>query len=459
MHMVQMVNPANEKRLEPWESHDENAVQGFVQAAVEAQKDWAAQDWNYRLSRLSRFGKLLTQESSRLAALLTQETGKPLSQARGEIEGVQSRLHFFLEETQKWSALEVMYEGSRSQEEITWEPMGVVANISAWNYPYFVGCNVLIPALLTGNAVMYKPSEYATQTGSALVHLLHQAGVPTPLIQCVRGGGAVARSLLSQDIHGVFFTGSLATGTKIAQQMAARMVPVQLELGGKDALYICDDVDVEVAAKAAADGAFYNTGQSCCSVERIYVHNSIIKEFVAKMRDVVNAYVMGDPMQSNTFIGPLTRGAQIEVLEKQVADAVGQGAVLECGGKALAGEGYYFEPTILSDVTHDMLVMREETFGPMIGVQAVADDAEAQELMNDTEYGLTAGVYTRDEQRARAILARINTGSVYWNCCDRVSPRLPWSGRKHSGQGSTLSYLGIRAFLRPKAWHLKAWND
>jgi acyl-CoA reductase-like NAD-dependent aldehyde dehydrogenase len=254
----------------------------------------------------------------------------------------------------------------------------------------------------------------------------------------------------------VFFTGSFGTGERIARAVRGRMIRLQLELGGKDPVYVCEDVDVNAAAAGIADGAFYNTGQSCCSVERIYVHERIFGDFLAAFVKEVKGFRMGDPQSEDTYIGPLTRAAQVRVLEGQVADARKKGAKVLLGGKRVRGPGNWFEPTVLADVNHRMAVMREESFGPVIGLMAVKDDAEATALMNDTEYGLTAGVYTKDRKRAERILAKVHAGSVYWNCCDRVSPRLPWSGVGHSGIGLTLSTYGIEAFTRPKAWHLKS---
>jgi len=303
--------------------------------------------------------------------------------------------------------------------------------------------------------VLYKPSEFATLTGRHVADLLHAAGVPEDVFVPVIGGGATGAALLRQPLDGIFFTGSYATGAKIAASAGRRMIKVQLELGGKDPVYVCDDVDVATAAAAIADGAFYNTGQSCCSVERIYVHESIHDAFVAAFVAEVKGYRVGDPMDEATYIGAITRRPQLDVLRRQVADARRKGASLLLGGAAIKRKGNWFAPTVLADVDHSMLVMREESFGPIIGIQAVADDEAAVGLMNDTEYGLTAGVYTRDGARARRILSRVAAGSVYWNCCDRVSPRLPWSGVKHSGIGLTLSTMGIQTFTRPKAWHLR----
>jgi acyl-CoA reductase-like NAD-dependent aldehyde dehydrogenase len=341
-------------------------------------------------------------------------------------------------------------------ERITHEPLGVIANISAWNYPYFVGANVFVPALVAGNAVLYKPSEYATLTGLEIGNLLHTAGVPQDVFQVIVGAADAGAVLLEQPVDGVFFTGSYATGSRIARVVGPRMIRLQLELGGKDPSYVCEDVDVATAAASLADGAMYNTGQSCCAVERIYVHERIHDAFVDAFVEQVKAFHIGDPTDESSYIGPLTRAAQLDVLEAQVADAKARGARLLTGGRRLGPPGNWFEPTVFSHVNHDMALMREESFGPIIGIQRVAGDEEAVRMMNDTEYGLTAGVYARDGERAKRILSRVNAGSVYWNCCDRVSPRLPWSGVRHSGIGLTLSTYGIETFTRPKAWHLRA---
>jgi acyl-CoA reductase-like NAD-dependent aldehyde dehydrogenase len=233
------------------------------------------------------------------------------------------------------------------------------------------------------------------------------------------------------------------------------MIRLQLELGGKDPTYVSDDVDVKAAAESLADGAMYNAGQSCCAVERLYVHRSVEEPFLTALVDAVRGFTLGDPTDPATYIGPLAREAQLAVLDAQVADAVAKGARVLTGGKRAARPGYYYEPTVVAGATNAMTLMREESFGPIIGVAAVSSDDEAVGAMNDTDYGLTAGVYSRDRARAERVLSRVNAGSVYINACDRVSPRLPWTGRKHSGIGSTLSTYGIRAFLQPKAWHKK----
>ena len=234
------------------------------------------------------------------------------------------------------------------------------------------------------------------------------------------------------------------------------MVPCQLELGGKDPLYVADDVaDIKQVAEAVLEGVVYNTGQSCCAVERVYVHEKIYDSFLEEFTQQAKQLKVGGNEEGKMDVGPLTRKDQVDFLVEQVKDAVDKGAILLVGGKKIDRKGYFFEPTVLSNVSHEMRVMKEESFGPIIGVQKVKDDAEATALMLDSEYGLTAAVYASSQERAEKIMKQMNSGTVYWNCCDRVSAPLPWSGRKHSGIGATLSHIGIRAFTHPKAYHLR----
>jgi acyl-CoA reductase-like NAD-dependent aldehyde dehydrogenase len=452
---MNVVNPANGEVIGEFPEATPGNVARFAERARAAQPAWAELGFLERASAIRRFRELLVERRDALARTLTSEMGKPIRQSRNELKGTLSRTDFFLEATPRVLQEQTVHARPGLEETITLEPLGVVANVSAWNYPYFVGSNVFLPALLTGNAVLYKPSELATLTGLAIGALMSEAGVPPDVFQVVTGAAGTGGALVAQPLDGLFFTGSYATGRRIAEALAGRMVRLQLELGGKDPVYVAEDVDPEKAAHSVAEGAFYNTGQSCCAVERVYVHEAIHDRFLEAFVEAVKAYPVGDPMDEQTFIGPVTRAAQLPLLERQVADAQEKGARLLLGGRRVDRPGSWFEPTVLSDVDHTMEVMREESFGPIIGVQRAADDETAVMLMNDTEYGLTAGVYCSDRERARRILARVHAGSVYWNCCDRVSPRLPWTGRRHSGIGSTLGLEGIRAFLQPKAWHLR----
>ena len=453
---MRITNPATGETLADVPEADAGAIAAAVRRARGARPRWAATPLAGRSAAVRRFRALVVERTEALARTLTLEVGKPIAQARRELAGVLGRIDFFLEHVGPALADEVVLADGTMEERITHEPLGVVALVSAWNYPWFVGSNVFIPALLTGNAVLYKPSELATLTGLAITGLLHEAGVPDDVFQAVVGGGAVGAALLEETVDAVCFTGSLATGRKVAAAVAPRLVKLQLELGGKDPAYVCEDVDPAAAAAAVAEGAFYNTGQSCCAVERVYVHQRIAAPFADAFADIVKRYVVGDPLDERTDVGPLTRrDAALSLLEEQVADATARGARILTGGARLPRPGWFFAPTVLVDVDDGMRVMREETFGPLVGIAAVASDDEAVERMNDTAYGLTAAVYTRDRGRAERVLARVDVGTAYWNCCDRVSPALPWTGRRGSGLGVTLSRRGIETFLRPRAWHLR----
>ncbi len=451
-------NPASGATIADVPADTSATVRGKYHRARAAQPQWAALPIKKRLATIAAFRDRLAAMHEALARTLTEEVGKPIRQSRNELAGLAARLDFFLAESQRTLRSETVLADvdNKLEERITHEPLGVVANISAWNYPYFVGSNVFVPALIAGNAVLYKPSEYATLTGLSIAQLLHESGVPEDVFAPVIGDGQAGAAVLRQPVDGVFFTGSFETGRKIAASAGRRMIKVQLELGGKDPIYVCEDVDAKAAAAAVADGAFYNNGQSCCAVERIYVadaiHDAFVEAFVAEVR----AFRIGDPMDEATYIGPLARRGQIAVLRRQVAEARRLGGRVLVGGQPIERRGNWFAPTVVVDADHRMSLMREESFGPVIGIQRVASDEEAVTLMNDTPYGLTAGVYTRAEKRAKRILAEVRTGTVYWNCCDRVSPRLPWSGIGHSGLGLTLSTYGIQAFTRPKAWHLRS---
>ncbi|MFM8312918.1 MAG: aldehyde dehydrogenase family protein, partial [Deltaproteobacteria bacterium] len=361
--MLEIYNPATDRHLVSLEEDTAESLKAKFHKAKEAQVNWARTPIKKRLATIEKFKSLITEEKDNLARVLTNETGKPITQSKNELNGLLTRIDFFLKETPKVLKEEkVSVKDASISEKIAKEPLGVIANISAWNYPYFVGSNVFIPALLTGNAVLYKPSEYASCTGTLISQLLHDAGVPQELFVLIIGGGKVGEELLKLPLDGVFFTGSYATGKKINEQVASKLTKAQLELGGKDPVYVCEDVDIKMAASSLADGAFYNNGQSCCAVERIYVHQAIYDSFVESFVSEVKNFVIGDPLSEKTYIGPLTRSAQIEILENQIKDALAKGAKLLTGGKKINRAGSYFEPTVLTQVNHEMLLMKEESF-------------------------------------------------------------------------------------------------
>jgi acyl-CoA reductase-like NAD-dependent aldehyde dehydrogenase len=460
MKLLNVNNPATEELITQLPIDDGAGVAIKAQKARTAQPAWAATPLVQRRACIQTFRALVEKELDDLARTMTLETGKPLAHSRNELNGFLGRIDFFLSQAESVLQTQTVFNQDGMCEQIEHIPLGVIGNISAWNYPWFVGGNVFVPALLMGNAVLYKPSEFAPMTGLAMARLLHAAGVPQDVFAALIGAADTGNALLAQALDGMFFTGSLATGQHIANVMGPRMTKLQLELGGKDPTYVCADADPVAAAQSLADGAMYNAGQSCCSVERVYVHASVHDRFVQALLETVRSFKMGDPLAADTYLGPLTRAPQLQVLEAQVADALAKGARCLLGGQRavgpFGGRGNWFNATVFDQVDHSMALMREESFGPILGIQKVDDDAQAVRWMNDTAYGLTAGVYTPDEAHARAVLSQVRAGTVYWNCCDRVSPRLPWSGWGHSGMGLTLSREGLATFTRPKAWHLRS---
>lgn len=453
---MQIINPATEEVIQDIAEDSPEAILKKFQSLKEGQPSWAAVPLKKRIACIERFYALLDEEKDTLSKTLTMEVGKPLQQSYNELNGARKRIEYFIKNSDRWLADEWITEEDATREKIVYEPLGIIANISAWNYPYLVGVNVFIPALIGGNGVMYKPSEYATLTGLHIQRLLYQAGIPEDVFQIVIGKGMAGQALLELPLNGYFFTGSYRTGRYIAEHTASKLVPVQLELGGKDPLYVMDDVeDIDSVAEAALEGAVYNNGQSCCAVERIYVHENVYDRFIDTFVSKAKKLVIGNPLDKATEIGPLSRKEQIDFLMQQVDDAKENGGKLLLGGGPLQQSGYFFPPTVLVNANHKMKLMTEESFGPVIGIQKVKDDQEAVQLMKDTPYGLTAAVYSKDFKRAEDVMKQMDTGTVYWNCCDRVSAGLPWSGRKSSGLGATLSYMGIRAFVQPKAYHLR----
>ncbi|MCA6380726.1 MAG: aldehyde dehydrogenase family protein [Cytophagales bacterium] len=453
---MKIVNPATEEIIREIQEDSLESVNQKFKCLQVAQVDWQIITLAKRIEILRTFSDLFEGNIEALASILTSEVGKPLQQSRNEINGARARIKWLTDNAAKYLADELMNQEGNLTERISYEPLGVICNISAWNYPYLVGVNVFVPALLAGNAVMYKPSEYSTLTGLEIEKLLKEAGIPNNVFHVAIGARPVGELLLELPFNGYFFTGSYKTGKYIYEKVASKMVPCQLELGGKDPLYVADDVaDVKAVAAGTADGAFYNNGQSCCAVERIYVHEKVYDQYISEFIKEVKSWKIGNPTEAGVYIGPLSRKDQVAFLEEQIRDAIQKSGKILVGGKRIHGTGYYFEPTVITNANHQMNVMREESFGPIIGIMKVKSDDEASELMRDTEYGLTAAVYSSSQSRAENILGQINSGTGYWNCCDRVSAALPWSGRNHSGFGATLSHAGLRAFTKTKAYHMR----
>lgn len=461
---MKVISPINGKLIhELVEDHAQSVQSKYEQSRI-AQKEWAKKTLGERVQVIRNFCELMEANKEKLAKDLTLEMGKPLREARNEINSSKNRFQFFIEKAATYLNAGVQNDDGKTQDVLELEPLGVIANISAWNYPYNIGANVIAPALIAGNAILYKPSELTPVTGQNIEKLLIEAGLPKGVFTAVIGTGEVGSMLCELPLDGYFFVGSYLTGKKIAEKVAHKLVPVGLELGGNDPLYVTDEVrSLNEVVESAVEGVFYNNGQSCCAVKRVYVHEKKYGEFVDAFAKRVSALKLGNPLLEQTEQGPISRFTHRAYLEELIEDAVSKGAKLLCGGKAaLKGfdgsdlsAGAYFEPTVLSNVNHSMRIMKEEAFGPIIGLMSVPSDSKAVELMNDSEFGLTAAVYSSNLDRAKSILKNVDTGTAYINCCDRVTAYLPWNGRKHSGLKGTLSFLGFYEFIKPRGWQIR----
>ena len=448
-------NPATGREIRSVEVADEVEIAAKLKRARSGQRAWAARSYAQRAEAVDRWRQLIDEHAEACAQIMTSETGKAITHSRNELNAVGERFTYYIDHCEAVIEPQIVRLEADLEERITFEPRGVVAHISAWNYPYFVGLNSLVPALLTGNAVLYKPSELATMTGLQLVDLAHRAGIPSDVLQCVTGGGATGAALVTSGVDVIGFTGSFPTGRAIARAAAERLVPVQLELGGKDAAYVCDDVDIAITAASVAEGALYHAGQSCCAIERVYVHERIWESFVTAFVAAAAHWQPGDPLDDSTNMGALAREQQPALLAAQVSDAIAKGGRVLLGGTSPVGPGNWFAATVIVDVDHTAAVLREESFGPIIALVRVANDEAALVQFHDTEFGLTGSIFTRDRERAERFLGRLDVGTVYWNCSDRTTTRLPWAGRRQSGLGVSMGVAGIKAFVHEKSWHCR----
>jgi len=432
------------------------AIERTLAKAVEAQRKWRQVSVGERAVICRRMADWCVERADALAAELSWQMGRPLAQSPGELKrGFHERALHMCSIAEETLADIALPDKSGFRRFIRREPLGVVLVVAPWNYPWLTSVNAVIPALLAGNSVILKMAAQTPLVAERYAEAFKAAGLPDGVFQFLHLDHAqVARIISDSRISFVAFTGSVPGGRAIQRAAAERFIGTGLELGGKDPAYVRADANLNFSVENLVDGSYFNSGQSCCGIERIYVDKKLFKPFVEGFVELTRQYKLGNPLEKETTLGPMVRTDAAESVRAQVRQAVKRGA------KALLNlkdrpRTPYLPPEVLIDVDHGMAVMTEETFGPVVGIQPVKSDEEAVKLMNDSRYGLTASIWTQDAEAALSIGERVETGTWFMNRCDYLDPALAWTGVKDSGRGCTLSRLGLETFTRPKSFHLR----
>ncbi len=420
-----------------------------------ARSGWAAWPLDERIALVQAGVAKVGEMNDEIVPELAHQMGRPIRYG-GEFGGFNERASYMAKIAQDALADIVIEDSGSFRRVIKRVPHGVVLVVAPWNYPYMTAINTVAPALIAGNTVMLKHASQTPLVGERMARAFHAAGVPDDVFQNVFLDHQTTSDLIAAKSFGfVNFTGSVGGGQAIERAAAGTFTGVGLELGGKDPGYVCDDADLDAAADTLIDGAMFNSGQCCCGIERIYVAEQHFEAFVAKAVAIVEGYKLGNPLEPETTLGPMAHKRFADEVRAQTTEAVAQGAKAHIAPFPDDDGGAYLTPQILTNVTHDMRVMRDESFGPVVGIMSVKDDAEAVRLMNDSNFGLTASIWTQDAARAEAIADEVETGTVFMNRADYLDPGLCWTGCKDTGRGGGLSVIGYHNLTRPKSYHLK----
>jgi len=434
-------------------------IEATLDRARAAQRAFRKTPFADRARLIHAFVDAMVDRTDAIAEELARQMGRPVRYGAGEVRGFEERARHMADIAEASLADIEIPERAGFHRFIRREPLGLVFVVAPWNYPFLTAVNAVVPALMAGNSVVLKHSAQTPLVAERFTEAAATAGFPEGLLQHLHLDHAgVARVIGDPRTDFVAFTGSVEGGRSVHRAAADRFIACGLELGGKDPGYVRPDADLPHAIETLVDGSFFNSGQSCCGIERIYVHRDVVDEFVEGFVQLTRQYVLGDPLDPETTLGPVVRASAAEYVRRHIEAAVAAGAralVDEAGFPNSEAGTAYLAPQVLVDVTHDMEVMTEETFGPVVGIMAVDDDDEAIRLMNDSRYGLTASVFTRDADAAISIGDQVETGTWFMNRCDYLDPALAWTGVKDSGRGCTLSSVGYEHLTRPKSFHLK----
>lgn len=434
-------------------------INGALQKAAAAQANWHQVDLKERAAICHKMVDAFIANEDEIASELCWMMGRPIQYARGEVAGLAERARYMIDAADDALASIQVPEKTGFQRYIKREALGTAFVVAPWNYPYLTAINAIMPAVMAGNSVVLKHSAQTPLCAEQLFNAFQKAGLPDGVFQYLHLSHADTEAVIKDSrIDYVAFTGSVAGGAMVERASSGRFIGVGLELGGKDPAYVRADADIDNAVATCIDGAFFNSGQSCCGIERIYVDSNVFDEFVRKSVEVVKGYQLGRSDDENTTLGPVVKASAADFVRSQVKDAISKGAIshIDADDFPLDEVGTpYLAPQLLTNVNHQMRVMTEESFGPVVGIMKVESDEEAISLMNDSEFGLTASVFTQDIDTAVAIGEQLETGTFFVNRCDYLDPALAWTGVKNSGRGCTLSALGYESLTRPKSFHIK----